>query len=349
MRKIAILLFCTLLFSASLKAYDDAFEAVKADAYIIDGQANEDFWDSAAWYDLSYVWLPYGTTVDSADFSGRFKLAWTENVLLILGELEDDLLSDENADPLTNYWQDDCFEVFLDEDHSGGGHNGGAVAFNAFAYHISTLYDVVDGGASGNALFNDHVEAMIDSSGNIYTWEVAIKIYDDTYDEAGSNTPVILTENKEMGFSLAYCDNDGTGVRENFIGAVNVSETDQNNSYLNADVFGTLTLMGEEAQPLPQPQPQPQPSSVDNKEVTDGIAIFPSHVQDYLYVNFPESIAENINIQVYNIEGKLMLSEDIQAEKGTKIPLNLNYLHQGSYIIRINGDGFSYSELFYKD
>ncbi|MBA7516118.1 hypothetical protein ES705_08163 [subsurface metagenome] len=101
--------------------------------------------------------------------------------------------------------------MFLDEDHSGGWHEGGSDAYNAFAYHISTLYDAVDLGVSGAVSLNDHVDVVITQDGNIYTWEIAIQIYDDTYDEGGSNTPVTLTENKEMGLSLAYCDNDGTG------------------------------------------------------------------------------------------------------------------------------------------
>ena len=117
MRKLTILLICFLSISTQLKAYDDAFEAQSANTYTIDGQANEGFWTWAEWYDISYVWIPYGETVAPNDFSGRFKLAWTEDVLLVLAEIEDNVLSDEYSDPLSNYWMDDCFEVFLDEDH----------------------------------------------------------------------------------------------------------------------------------------------------------------------------------------------------------------------------------------
>ncbi len=103
MKKTGILLFTFFLFTASIWAYDDAFTAQKAGTYTIDGMGDEDFWASAEWYNISYVWLPYGTSVLSDDFNGRFKLAWTEEVLLVLAEIEDDVFSDQHTDPLDSY------------------------------------------------------------------------------------------------------------------------------------------------------------------------------------------------------------------------------------------------------
>jgi hypothetical protein len=42
---------------------------------------------------------------------------------------------------------------------------------------------------------------------------------------------------------LAYCDNDGSPVRENFIGSKPMAGPDKNLGYINADVFGSLRLV----------------------------------------------------------------------------------------------------------
>ena len=64
-----------------------------------------------------------------------------------------------------------------------------------------------------------------------------------TYNEGSTeNTPLKLTPNKEVGFALAYCDNDGSEERENFIGSVFVPGEDKNQGYKNADIFETIIL-----------------------------------------------------------------------------------------------------------
>ena len=45
-----------------------------------------------------------------------------------------------------------------------------------------------------------------------------------------------------MGFSLAYCDNDHSPERENFMGSVRVDGEDKNRSWIDAGIFGLLTL-----------------------------------------------------------------------------------------------------------
>ncbi|MGI9545734.1 MAG: sugar-binding protein, partial [Flavobacteriaceae bacterium] len=70
----------------------------------------------------------------------------------------------------------------------------------------------------------------------------SIKLYPDTYVDEGTNRPVILEENKKIGFALAYCDNDGSKERENFIGSVFVPGEDKNQGWIDANIFGTLIL-----------------------------------------------------------------------------------------------------------
>ncbi len=70
-----------------------------------------------------------------------------------------------------------------------------------------------------------------------------IKVYLDTYDDTSNLEPVILTENKRIGFALAYADNDKSAERENFIESVFVSGEDKNQGWIDANIFGTLELV----------------------------------------------------------------------------------------------------------
>lgn len=232
-----------LLAWAGLYGYGQSgnYEAPKATtAPIIDGIGNDACWATANWYTQDQVWL--GTAPTAADFSGKFKITWDANKLYILGEVVDDVLHDNYTDPLVNYWEDDTWEVFLDENKSGGDHQ---TNYNAFAYHISKTYDAVDIGTDGNPkLLNSHVNVKRTVNGTTYTWEAAFDVYTDKFVfGAASNPKAVLEAGKIMGFAMAYCDNDGGTARQSFIGSEIVAGTDKNQAYKNASVFGKLTLV----------------------------------------------------------------------------------------------------------
>jgi len=58
-----------------------------------------------------------------------------------------------------------------------------------------------------------------------------------------NNIPLKLYTNKNVGFALAYCDNDTSKTRENFIGSVKVEGDDKNRGWIDAGIFGTLLLV----------------------------------------------------------------------------------------------------------
>ncbi len=70
-------------------------------------------------------------------------------------------------------------------------------------------------------------------------------VYDDNYDHANAeNSRVTLVGNKEMGLSMAYCDNDTPGTeRDNFFGSVWVPEEAYNDHWKDADGFGRVRLI----------------------------------------------------------------------------------------------------------
>ncbi len=205
----------------------------------IDGIGDEAVWQQARWQELKYRWL--GPEYTAEDFQGRFKVVWTEQRIYILGEFVDDILFDSHRDPLVQYWDDDCLEIFLDEDFSGGDHQ---YNHNAFAYHLSLDNRAIDIGTDAKARdYTHHVESRWRQEGDRIVWEVAIDIYADDYvDDADDNEPVSLSAGKIIGLMVAYCDNDGSELRENFIGSESVPSGPKDRGWIDAGLFGALIL-----------------------------------------------------------------------------------------------------------
>ena len=214
-----------------------------AETPIIDGVADESVWQAGEWHEIDHRWL--GPEYTAEDFSGRFKVAWTEERLYILVEVVDDILFDSHRDPLTQYWDDDCVEIFIDEDYSGGDHQ---YNHNAFAYHMSLDNRAIDIGTDKRPHdYSHHVESRWRQSGNNVVWEIAIEIYTDAYvDGSDDNEPVALHAGKVMGLMLAYCDNDGSELRENFVGSESVPEGPKDRGWIDAGLFGELQLVETE-------------------------------------------------------------------------------------------------------
>lgn len=206
----------------------------------IDGVADEAAWQSAPWREISDRWL--GPEYSPTDFQGRFKVVWTPDRIYLLVEIVDDVLIDVHRDPLVRYWDDDCLEVFVDEDHSGGDHQ---YNHNAFAYHMSLDNRAIDIGTSRQPRdYSHHVESRWKQSADKVTWELAISPYGDEYvDDSPDNEPVTLTPGKAIGLMVAYCDNDGSDLRENFIGSESVPQGPKDRGWIDAGLFGALLLV----------------------------------------------------------------------------------------------------------
>jgi len=242
---------------------------------VIDGDGSDAAWDNAEWRDIKYAWmyqsprsLPTGaTTVDSkgtipktADFSGRFKVVWTADRLYILAEIIDDIKYCPVTNPSQSPEKNDCLELFIDENASGGARtsDGGN---NFFTYHMNfDGINVVDY-TGQNILRNSHLNYKInENAAPLYIWEIEMKVYNSSYPLNSTpavdpaNTLVELTEGKKMGFAVAYCDNDKDahsnnstqiGDRDHFIGSMFVkgsTDNERNTSYLNSDQYAKLYL-----------------------------------------------------------------------------------------------------------
>jgi len=232
-------LFSSVLCCAQISATDVKHTATPIK---IDGIA-EQTWDNALWQPMPY--LMAGSVPKANDFSGRYKLLWDNQYLYLQAQITDDILFDKTADPKIKYWEDDCLEVFIDSDASGGNHQ---YNHSAFAYHIALDNQTVDIGDDQAAhIYNDHVISRWQrehKQPNTIIWEVAIKLFPDTYTDKQPLAPIILKPEQKIGFMLAYCDNDGSATREHFMGSHNIEPLngDTNRGWIDASVFGNLYL-----------------------------------------------------------------------------------------------------------
>jgi hypothetical protein len=244
---------------------------------------------------------------------------WDSSALYILAKITDDMLHDHYSDPLTGWWKDDCLEIFLDEDFSGGDHKH---SYNAFAYHISQFYDVVDLGDDGNPhLYNDDIEVKMTCNEHVYTWEVKVPLYTDAYVYGESDNPTRKIQlNDTIGFSIAYCDNDGGNDRESFMGSVEI-EGDNNVSWKNADVFGALVLDNA----MPEINAYDPINAPDNCSVS----IYPNPVFNLLYINRENK--KEMRLRIYSTDGKLVISRLLQKDQQNievvELPVGFYYFH----------------------
>jgi hypothetical protein len=209
----------------------------------VDGEI-EALWDKASWYPMPYLMADAKPTAE--DFTGRYRLLWDNNYLYLHAQIIDDILFDKTPNPTVNYWQDDCLEVFIDSDASGGIHQ---YNHSAFAYHIGLDNQVVDLDEGKQArMYNQHVFSRWQRSTQQpekINWEVAIKLFPDDYSDKQPLPAIQLKVNQIIGFMLAYCDNDGSPQREHFMGSVDIKPVngDTNLGWIDADVFSRMTLI----------------------------------------------------------------------------------------------------------
>lgn len=301
---------------ASSPSFSDDYKAKKAlAAPLIDGKEEDPCWSTVSWAVIDQVWDPKNAVAGTADdYTGHYKAVWTEDKLYILMRVTDDkLVQWDPSQPLKNYWMSDCPEIFIDEDRSKGNHQ---CNYNAFAYHISLLFDVVDSDGSCNPqLFNDVLTGQRTKVGNTYYWEFALNVYTDQYQLGASNNPkATLKEGKVMGFSIAYNDSDDQPVREKMYGSQVINLADKNVSYINADYFGSMELVAADV-----------PTSLAVDKIATAISIYPNPAKEYIEV---ESLEHTILVaKVIDYQGKPVF-ETSSAQR-----LNLQGIKSGLYFI----------------
>ncbi len=311
---------------------DTIFVVKSIDPVLVDGSDSDGVWKKTSWNPISKVWIPYNGKMAAGDFAGKFKVAWDTDYLYVLVEVVDNMISDDYVNPLQNYWDDDCVEVFLDEDRSKGNHEKNN---NAFAYHVSTKYDAIDMSASGIAVnLKNNLKVAMDTIGtNTYLWEIAIKNYSASFN---INNPeasrVMLSAKKLMGFSIAYCDNDETKARENFIGSMDMTAATANDNYITADYFGSMLL-------------------VDQTDITQVVSIerdqskiariFPNPANEMITIELTGDRSENCTFEIRSVSGSLLKSGKLET-RNQNIPMD--DLIPGFYLLTVSSGKFRQTE-----
>ncbi len=320
--KFASVFFFLIFFSVSvtaepshLRVQDDTVKVPNIENIpTIDGISDDACWGKTSWQTIDQVWLPYGGSVETDDYTGRYKVVWssTYNVLYFVVEITDDVFVDGYVYPEGDYYKHDIVEVFIDEDKSGGLHayeGGGVNAENAFSYHIvvdapedgevNSDFVVCDFGGGETRNYASHFPQLaMRKDGNQYTWEFSLAVYDDTYDHSNpEDSRVELSEDKIIGLSLAYCDNDSINedpkTRDNFFGSVWVPEEDSNSHWMNADGFGTIELIAAG-------------SGIGGDCTIKGISFlsYPNLLEDKTIIEFELPKSSKVTIDVLNILGQ---------------------------------------------
>ena len=304
-----------------------------------DGIGNETCWTNADWQVIDQVWIPYGTDIDPEDLTGRYKVVWSSatNLLYFLLEITDDVISDAYVPNETAaIYNFDMFEVFIDENKSGGYHvfdgnadneqSLGLNAENAFAYHIFTsapesestnqefIVEDTEGTNWGDAVTCDYTIHFPDfirrQEGNVATWEFSLMVYDDTYSaENIEGSRVTLLPGKVMGLSLAINDDDEPEInpssteRDNFMGSVEVTAEAFNDHWKNANDFGAVKLVSD----IP----------------INGIVSSQQNQQEQLNL-YPNPSSRNVSVEFYSeYLGELTLTlHDLQGREICKLNRN---------------------------
>jgi hypothetical protein len=206
---------------------------------VVDGSGADAVWDNSEWLPIDRLWQ--GAPPSSADFQGRYKVAWDENNLYLLIEIDDDTLTENTTSTFEVPRLADCLVIFIDEDTSGGER----APFNAFAYHLSSdgrVFNAVPDSV-WNA-FDDHCWVRRIGRDNTSTWEIALRVYDGKqYRIGGENIPKLLKGGKRIGFALAYGDRDGGPQWENVVGNIPLNAQKPEAPWKNADGYLTLNLL----------------------------------------------------------------------------------------------------------
>jgi len=364
---LAIMIIVCMLSGQALSAVmiqDDTVKVMEVDELpIIDGIEDDNCWNDLKWQTIDQVWINYGETIEASDFSGRYKIAWSSetNVIYMLVEIVDDVFVDGyvyNSNPSTGggYPNYDIFEVFIDQDKSGGKHvfdgtgnvgqQWGYNGENAFSYHIVTspapegqaTHDIVVCDIAGESWGNyyipnyaDHIPefALRKFGSDRYIWEFSMNVYNDTYEPANPEiSRVVLQPGDIMGFSVAYCENDDPDEdpkeRDNFIGSVWVPASAFNDHWMDADGFGTIELVGK----------------------TTGVAQYNEVVASSDFRVYPNPGTGNFNLQlhdlanvntivrVFNVLGQQVYEFKPAANRETSVnEINLNHLPDGIYFL----------------
>ena len=333
---------------------------------VVDGLGNDLCWQSAKWQSIGQVWVPYNGTVSNNDYSGRYKVIWSSstNLLYFLIEINDDVIVDGYKSANGTCYNYDISEVFIDENHSGGEHRyDGATtnAENAFAYHMYCDYP-----ADGQVVTTPYIEDMygtqatskwvernshfpafaLRKSGNTAVREFSLIVYNDTYVETNKDASRVKLEvDKEMGLSVAYCDNDGVTenpkVRDNMFGSV-AEPSPGNMHWMNANYFGRVKLVSENSTAIEKNNLNETPAHFTLEQN------YPNPFNPTTTINYSVPQSSFVTIKIYDLVGREIetLVKENNPVGNYSIKFDGSNLPSGAYFYLLQANTFTQARKF---
>lgn len=83
-------------------------------------------------------------------------------------------------------------------------------------------------------------------------------------------------------------------------------------------------------------------STEEIKAVKNTISIYPNPAKDEFYINFPSNTLGKVSVEIYDMSGKLVSSED-KISPDAKKAISTNRLINGTYMVKVKGLGFDAS------
>ncbi|MGD1046447.1 MAG: T9SS type A sorting domain-containing protein [Bacteroidota bacterium] len=223
----------------------------------------------------------------------------------------------------------------------------GTNAENAFAYHIYAAFPQ-EGQVTKSWYVYDqagttwaHVKSMNYTShlpefamrvtGLTVVREFSLIVYNDTYEDTMTNknaARLLLEVGKEMGLSVAYCDNDHPNINpkvwENMFGSV-WEPSPGNMHWMNASLFGHVKLVAENA------------TGVESGHAIqiNPIRLYPNPASSTSQLQLDNSYRGEVSIRLFNLLGQeVFRTVGSKADRLFTQSLILNRLPSGFYFIQ---------------
>jgi len=186
---------------------------------VIDGKA-EALWSQAREYKIGNV--IYGPPSNDEDFSASYKALFDDRNLYVLVNVTDDSLKNDSSD----FWLDDCVEVFIDADNSKSGSYGD----NDYQFHFG--WDETNP-SMGESQHNktEGVEFAIGRADDGYRVEIKFP---------WATLGVEPSVGKKIGLDVHVNDDDDGGERDTKL----TWQGKEDNAWQNPGVLGTAEIAG---------------------------------------------------------------------------------------------------------
>ena len=196
---------------------------------------------TAEWRSIENRWL--GPEYSAEDFQGRYKVVWTEERIYLLGEFVDDVLYDAPSQPAYSILGRTIAGRSSSTKTTPVANTSSITTRLRTTYRWTTM--AIDIGTDRNPARLHPITSRADGSssqGKADLGSVHRPVRRRLCRGGDNNRPVTLAAGKVIGLMLAYNDNDGSELRENFIGSETVPSGPTDRGWIDASLFGALVL-----------------------------------------------------------------------------------------------------------